>query len=110
MAHCQFFRNGTINPSAHSSQSGDSVNQIKVTLGFKPKALAVFNDYGRLCIYDDAISTTTFRYGSTANVASTQNLGTTTANMLYSIDNDGFTFNKTQTSSNVLYYSAVGEV
>lgn len=112
MAKCQFFRSGTIDLSecAHSSQNGDNVNRIKVTLGFKPKALAVFNDYGRLCIYDDAMSTTTFRFGSTANVASTQNLGTTTGNMLYSIDNDGFTFNKTQTASNILYYSAVGEV
>lgn len=112
MAKCQFFRSGVINLSecAHTSRNGDASNQIKITLGFKPKAFSMFNDRGHIYIYDDAISTTQYRFAGTSVYASTKNLGGSDTNQIYSIDNDGVTLNKTTASTNVLYYSAVGEV
>ena len=110
MAHCMLFKSGTISECAHSTQNGDNVNRIKVTLGFKPKAFSMFNDRGYIYIYDDAISTTQYRFAGTSVYASTKNLGNSETNQIYSIDNDGVTLNKTTASTNVLYYSAVGEV
>ena len=113
MAKCQFFRSSgviNLNEFAHSSRNGDNVNQIKITLGFKPKAFSMFNNRGHIYIYDDAVSTTQYQFAGTNAYVSTQNLGQTTTNQIYSIDNDGVTLNKTSASTNVLYYSAVGEV
>ena len=110
MAHCMLFKSGTISECAHSSQNGDNVNQIKITLGFKPKAFSMFNDRGHIYIYDDTISTTQYQFAGTNSYSTAINLGGTNTNQIYSIDNDGVTLNKTTLSTNVLYYSAVGEV
>lgn len=113
MAKCQFLRSSgviNLNECAHSSRNGDASNQIKITLGFKPKAFSMFNNDGHLYIYDDAISTTQYRASGASAYATTVNLGTSNTSRIYSIDNDGVTLNKTTASTNVLYYSAVGEV
>ena len=110
MAHCFFKKVGGTSTSggkyAHGSFSTSTSAKTKITLGFKPKtvALMVVNN---LHYYDETISTTQYKFATPSTNLTNLNLGNTTAGRLTSIDDDGFSVNKT---SSVLacYYHAVG--
>ena len=88
----------------------------KVTIGFKPKQLFVQLRYNgsqqwdEKCLYDETVSTTTYTEYVNAT-ANTRTIGTSSA-LIYSIDDDGFTFRSDIISpTNLLYqvaYMAIG--
>lgn len=93
-------------------------SNFKVTLGYKPKALQVIlrgNDTNTITLqYDESISTTKYIRNYTASTPQSgwQTIGSTTnQRRLLSIDDDGFTLTpNTDTSTQTIYYSAVGDV
>lgn len=114
MAKCQFLRSGGGGGGdkvANGTWTQSTTDRTKITLGFKPKYVAIQASAGssstNMIVYNADISTTSFKY-ATANVYATDsNLGTSTNGVLYSIDNDGFTMNKSG-SAIVLDYMAIG--
>lgn len=93
-----------------------TASNLKITLGFKPKALQIFirgNDTNTITLqYDENISTTKYvrNYTASSPQSSWQTIGSTTnQRRLYSIDNDGFTLTpNTDATSPTIYYSAIG--
>lgn len=108
MAKCFFKRSGVSGSAnyAHGTFTTSTSTTTKVTLGFKPKTLAVMI-VNNMNLYDESVSTTQFKF-STPNVYLTNvNLGSTTGGRLKSIDNDGFTVNSTSYAF-TCYYHATG--
>ena len=109
MAHCFLKKNGASIGSgkyAHGTFTTSTSATTKVTLGFKPKSLAI-RISANMQFYDESVSTTSFKFATNNVYLTNTNLGNTTTGRLQSVDNDGFTVNK---SGGVVtgYYSAVG--
>ena len=84
-----------------------------VTLGFKPKYLAIrITNSSQAAfvvnIYDERYSTSSYFYASTSGYLGTTSTGTTTNNRLNSVTSTGFIINKVNTSYTSLYYFAIG--
>lgn len=87
-----------------------------VNIGFKPKYLCI--RYGRttptdltyniIMIYDERYSTTKYIGAGTSAYLTSYNLGDTSNNRLYSINDNGFTTTKASSSNSIGYYFAVG--
>ena len=109
MAHCFFKRSGVSSGSAnyaHGTFTTSTSTTTKVTLGFKPKSLAVMI-VNNMNLYDENISTTQFKVSTPTVYLTNATLGNTTSGRLSTVDNDGFTVNKTS-SAFTCYYHAVG--
>lgn len=89
-----------------------STERERFYVGFKPKLLIITKaneGYSNtMIIYDETYSTTKFRYAAGSTYASDVNLGSSTNNHLYSIDNYGFTLNKAASTGYVEKYIAIG--
>lgn len=95
--------------AASGSVTLSTSSTTTVSIGFKPKKLTVRQGTNTVGIYDEEYSTTKYFRANTGAYLGAIDLGTTSANRLYSINDDGFTYNKSNSSSNVdLYYFAVG--
>lgn len=85
-----------------------------VNIGFKPKKLVVNQVSSSqtlfvLCVYDEDFSTSKFTRSGGSVYLGWNDLGTSNTNRLYSINNDGFTYNKTNNSTYAtLNYFAIG--
>ena len=105
-----YYRCGMYNAAAATSLASgtfmsSNVDSTSISLGFKPKKLCVqlaasstSTDHR---IYDEDIRSTGFLAGT-----SWKNLGTTTNNYIYSINDDGFTVNKDSSVRKWSYYAA----
>lgn len=84
-------------------------------LGFKPKSLIISSTSSSttanlLLLYDEDYSTSKCKVANSDNTYSSDvNLGVTNANRIYSINNDGFSFNNISQSIYTIRYFAVGE-
>lgn len=90
-----------------------STAQTKITLGFKPKYLAIASpEYTYVMYYDESVSATQFMLAATDTATIKQNIGNTSNNRLCTVDSDGFTMNKGSSgmiSGNVqMHYMAIG--
>ena len=98
------YKTGTFTASTSTTTS--------VTLGFKPKYLAVYfpisSSARTMWIYDERISTSQYVLGSSSVYASLSNIGSTSNYRLYSIDSNGFTCSKIGTAGVTAYYFAIG--
>ena len=114
MAHCFLKKVGggssKLKSASGTYQLSNSAN-VSVDLGFKPKFLAIRGTATTITmIYNKNYSSSTFKYATSGNYSSNQNLNTSTAYRLKSIDNNGFTVNKGSSSTNyTFYYFAIGE-
>lgn len=109
MAHCMLKKSSASAGSgeyAHGTFTTSASTTTKITLGFKPKTLSLMIA-NNLNYYDESISTTQFKLATPSTNMTNVNLGNTTAGRLATIDNDGFTANKTSSAVNC-YYHAVG--
>lgn len=109
MAKCFFKKSGVSGGSAnyaHGTFTSSASTTTKVTLGFKPKSLAVMI-VNNMNFYDESVSTTQFKFSTPTVYLTSVNLGNTTSGRLSTVDNDGFTVNKTS-SAFTCYYHAVG--
>lgn len=95
--------------SAYGSYTSSTSDKSIINLGFKPKYLTIVGTHsgGQMIIYDESISDTSFRFAGTSTYAQSRNLGTNTNYNLYSIDDAGFTVNKTSSVYTYNYF-AVG--
>lgn len=108
--------NGTLRKIAMGTFIGDTSSTTKITLGFKPKKLVYYGNWGTnqkdLIQYDEDLSTTTclggFRTTSVGFDAYT--IGASSNNILNSIDNDGFTIRPVSStfSGKTFSYFAIG--
>lgn len=109
MAHCFFKKSGVSTGTgkyAHGSFTTSTSSNTKITLGFKPKTLALMIA-NNLNYFDESISTTQYKFATPSTNMTNINLGNTTAGRLTSIDDDGFTINS-YSSALTCYYHAVG--
>lgn len=80
------------------TSAGSSV-LVKITTGFKPKMVMILASGTSTLFYDEQFSTTNFYKDSTST-----SLGQRINHMLYSIDNDGFTYSsRSGTGTNMPY-------
>lgn len=90
--------------------TGASITQAKQTLGFKPKYLLAAWKYSagytRVFVYDETVSTTSFKIMYNGTTLSDHNLGTNDGGMIYSIDDDGFTIDSYWSSCSQMCYYA----
>lgn len=113
MAKCQFFKSGSgggqkvVNGTFSTQTSGS----YSVNLGFKPKYLAIQAAAGssatNMQIYNVDYSTTLFIYATSSAYSQDKAFGSSTSGVLYSIDNNGFTMNKSGSVVS-LEYMAIG--
>lgn len=106
-----FYRcNGGGEKVAIGSFSWSTSGSTTIDLGFKPKYLCVRDNTSSPAanIYNSDISTTSFIYAGGGTYTTTKNLPSTVARQLYSINDTGFTINRTATSGAVGYYFAIG--
>lgn len=109
MAHCFLKKNSVSTGTgkyAHGSFTTSTSSNTKITLGFKPKTLALMI-VNNLNYYDETISTTQYKLATPSVNMTNINLGNTTVGRLTSIDDDGFTINK-YSSALTCYYHAIG--
>lgn len=113
MAKCQFFRSGGGGGEkvANGTWTQSTTDRTKITLGFKPKYLAIQASAGssstNMIVYNIDVSPTSFKFASQGTYATDLNFGSSTGSTLYSIDNDGFTMNKSSSAIS-LEYMAIG--
>lgn len=92
-----------------------STSRQTINLGFKPKSLIISSTSSSttanlMLLYDESYSTTKCKVAnSDSTYSSDVNLGVTTANRIYSINDDGFSFNNISQSIYTIRYFAVGE-
>lgn len=113
MAKCQFFRsgNGGGQKVANGTFSTQTSGSYSINIGFKPKYLAIQAAAGSsatdIQIYDEDYSTTLFIYATSSAYSQDKTFGSSTTGVLYSIDNNGFTMNKSGSVVS-LEYMAIG--
>lgn len=93
--------------STSGSYTSSTSDKSVINLGFRPRYLCIVGTHsgGQMIIYDERISTTAFRFAGTSAYAQSRNLGTNTNYNLYSIDDTGFTVNKTSTVYTYNYFA-----
>lgn len=93
--------------TASGSVALSTSTSTKVTTGFRPKYVMAYsssNPSQGLC-YNEDVSTTQFRcFNSTGNA--NYNLGGSTNNFLYSINDDGFTINKASSARTYYWFAS----
>lgn len=85
--------------------------QTTINIGFKPKFLVIqqgASSTSGVLIYDENVSTTASRFAGSGTNLGSVNLGVTTNNRLYSINDDGFTVNKVGSANVHCLYLAIG--
>lgn len=78
-----------------------------ISLGFKPSFLCITQgSYSIVMVFNEEINSSKYWYHSTNVIGSVYNLGdTTSSNGLVSIDNDGFTVQKSAITTNWCYFA-----
>lgn len=113
MAQCMLLRSGGGGGEkvANGTWKQSTTSRTKITLGFKPKYLAIQASAGssasNMIVYNIDVSPTSFKFASQGTYATDLNFNSSTTGVLYSIDNDGFTMNKSD-SAIALEYMAIG--
>ena len=93
--------------TASGIQVMSTTGQTKITCGFKPNYIMAYatNTTSLGLFYNKDISTTKSRALNSGGNAD-YNLGTSTASVLYSVDNDGFTVNKASSARTYYWFAS----
>lgn len=97
--------------TATGTFSTSTSTQTTMNIGFKPKQLTVLvfegNTKRAIHSYNADVSTSNYSVAGNATYLGTANLNTTTSGRIYSINDNGFTMNKSSYVG-TCYYFAIG--